>query len=156
MQLFCRGFFLPVRLGRCGKSRVHKRACSRCWRKPNQPRHFCSSSSSTPELRSRSTKNSSSQPDQEPHTPVLLKEVLQHMDVKPGQVGISAFSFYTFMQYQNVLSHLKNWLDMYMPLWSNNIKAPYADTAHSYKVLTSHTVTPVKLHLGFCSSQMIS
>ncbi|MCI4393062.1 hypothetical protein PGIGA_G00153120 [Pangasianodon gigas] len=87
MTLFSHGLLLPLRLACHGKWRVHKCAYSRCWRKPNQPQRFCSSSSPfTPDCHTRSTKHSSLQADQEPHTPVLLKEVLQYMDIKPGQV----------------------------------------------------------------------
>ncbi|TSP90498.1 putative methyltransferase-like protein 15 [Bagarius yarrelli] len=66
---------------------MHKSASSSSWRKPNQIQRFCSSSSSfTPDCQSRSPAPSSLPTDQKPHTPVLLKEVLQYMDIKPGQV----------------------------------------------------------------------
>ncbi|XP_053349393.1 probable methyltransferase-like protein 15 [Clarias gariepinus] len=89
MTLFCHGLPLPLRLACRRKWRVHKCEYSRRWWKPNQPQlGFCSGSSPlSPDCHRRSTKQSSLQPNQEePHTPVLLKEVLQYMDIKPGQV----------------------------------------------------------------------
>ncbi|KAK3510100.1 hypothetical protein QTP70_026829 [Hemibagrus guttatus] len=90
MTFFSHGLFLPLRLACRGTRRTHKCAYSRSWRKPNQIQRFCSSSSPfTPNCRSRSTEHSSLPADQEPHTPVLLKQVLQYMDIKPGQVSSS-------------------------------------------------------------------
>lgn len=87
MMLSCHGLSFPLRLACCGKWRVHKCPSSHCWKKPKQPQYFCSSSSPfTPDCQSRSTNHLTVQTDQEPHTPVLLKEVLQYMDIKPGQV----------------------------------------------------------------------
>ncbi|XP_047673013.1 probable methyltransferase-like protein 15 isoform X3 [Tachysurus fulvidraco] len=86
MTSFSHVFLSSLRLACCGKRRMHKCAYSNSWRKPNQTQSFCSSSSFTPDCQSRSTKHLSLPADQEPHTPVLLKEVLQYMDIKPGQV----------------------------------------------------------------------
>ncbi|KAI4904442.1 hypothetical protein NFI96_009888 [Prochilodus magdalenae] len=57
-----------------------------CQRMLRQPQHVCSSS--TParfDCHSGNTEQSGTQPRREPHTPVLLREVLQYMDIKPGQ-----------------------------------------------------------------------
>ncbi|GAA6096609.1 probable methyltransferase-like protein 15 isoform X1 [Tachysurus ichikawai] len=87
MTSFGHVFLSSLRLACCGKRRMHKCAYSNSWRKPNQTQSFCSSSSFTPDCQSRSTKHLSLPADQEPHTPVLLKEVLQYMDIKPGQLS---------------------------------------------------------------------
>lgn len=127
MMLFCHGLLLPLHLACRGKWRVHKCASSHCWRKPNQPQHFCSSSSPfTPDCQSRSTKHSTLQTDQEPHTPVLLKEVMQYMDIKPGQVRNFCFSIC-----HNLFLFLENLGDVYMAIWSDikaqDIDVPYCN-----------------------------
>lgn len=103
MSHFWHGLLLPQLLAYRGKWRVHKCAYHCCWRKPNKPQLFSSSSSLfTPDCHSRSTKHSSLQADQKPHTPVLLKEVLQYMDIKPGQVRNFCFlicSIFFFFKY---------------------------------------------------------
>ncbi|XP_062845671.1 probable methyltransferase-like protein 15 [Trichomycterus rosablanca] len=75
---------LACRATRRESPRIHALVSS--WRKPQHPQQFCSAfHPSKLDCRSGNMKHFSSQAESEPHTPVLLKEVLQYLDVQPGQ-----------------------------------------------------------------------
>ncbi|XP_016427162.1 probable methyltransferase-like protein 15 [Sinocyclocheilus rhinocerous] len=58
----------------------------RCWRKLRHPvRHYTGSVTSSPDSEFRNSEMSS-QSEKPFHTPVMVKEVLQFLDIKPGQV----------------------------------------------------------------------
>ncbi|XP_072527284.1 12S rRNA N4-methylcytidine (m4C) methyltransferase [Salminus brasiliensis] len=60
---------------------------SHCWRKQLHPKRPCSGSApDSPGWHSGNLEQSSTQTQQVPHTPVLLKEVLQYLDIQPGQI----------------------------------------------------------------------
>uniref|UniRef100_A0A8B9KL46 12S rRNA N(4)-cytidine methyltransferase METTL15 n=1 Tax=Astyanax mexicanus TaxID=7994 RepID=A0A8B9KL46_ASTMX len=59
----------------------------RCWRKLQQPQRLCSgSASSGPVWHRGNSEQSSTHTQRVPHTPVLLNEVLQYLNIQPGQV----------------------------------------------------------------------
>ncbi|XP_066510668.1 12S rRNA N4-methylcytidine methyltransferase-like [Hoplias malabaricus] len=89
MALSSRGLLVPL----CQACRhmwrkvPNKYTPSCCWRKLQQPQRFCSSSASSRlGCHSGDTEHYSTQIKREPHTPVLLKEVLQYLDIQPGQI----------------------------------------------------------------------
>ncbi|XP_037390308.1 probable methyltransferase-like protein 15 isoform X2 [Pygocentrus nattereri] len=89
MALSSRGLLMSLCQARLHMQRKVSPKCTPgcCWRKLQQPQHVCSiSTSSRFDCHSGKTEQSITQTKREAHTPVLLKEVLQYLDIKPGQV----------------------------------------------------------------------
>ncbi|XP_035376996.1 probable methyltransferase-like protein 15 isoform X2 [Electrophorus electricus] len=72
MALPCRGLLVPLFRSSWGRWRS---VPAQYWRNPQQPGCMCFGSA-----------RSSGDPECEPHTPVLLNEVLHYLDIQPGQV----------------------------------------------------------------------